>query len=265
MNRRSFLQTLSFAMLAMPRSLLRGMGLNETPESVARHAWEQMQRGDSRWLLESFEPEALEELRRVLTKMVQLADRDGQADEILDLFQVESVSQVRELDDREFFAAIWPIGRHEPGLFEMAQDVDFHPVAPVHTQRGRVYVLYRLTSYRTDLLLPIWPKVIGLEKIPTGWALLPNRQLEGWERFSFETHDLAQLPGNLSAKITGVIGHVREGDHTYIVIRSTTELQPLRLTQVGVLPLANNHSALRLLRRGETQKALQWLNRQYRL
>jgi hypothetical protein len=264
MNRRSFLQWLSVGLLATPKSLLRGIGLDETPETVALQAWNVMRQGDPDWLMDSLEPGALEQMRRVLLSIVDLAHKNGQTNEILKLFQVESVRQVRELDNRAFFAAVWrAIRQHEPGLMEIMQDVNFDPFAHVRANDDRVYVLYRLTARRPDLLTPVWPKAMGLERIASGWAMLPNCRLEGLERANLATLDLAEFLDNLRVEVTDVIGHVMREDHALVVMQSIAESRALRLIQVHVVPVLSTDPNLSLLRRGETREVLRSLEEKY--
>jgi hypothetical protein len=264
MNRRSFLQWLAVGMLATPRSLLRGMAADESPEAVALHAWRLMQQGDPNWLVDSLDPGALESLRRAMMGMVEIAHRVGQTEDILEVFGVESVRQVRALDDRAFFAAIWrEISQQEADSLEIAQDVEFRPVAHVPAQEGRVYVLYRLTSHRTDLLLPIWPKVIGLERTDAGWALLPNSRLEGLERVDFATLDPADLLAKLRVVVTDVIGHVMGDDHGLVILQSVADLRPLRLTQIEVVPVLADDPDFGRLQRGEMRQLLRSLKAKY--
>ncbi len=265
MDRRSFLQWLSVGLLATPRSLLHGLGPDETPEAAALHGWNLMRQGDPNWIADSLEPAARAPMRQALMSMVQMAQRDGQTAEILNLFQVESVRQVRQLDDRAFFAAIWrQIREQEPGLLEVAQAVDFHPFAHVRAKENRVYVLYRLTAQRPDFLMPIWPKTIGLERTDSGWAMLPNSRLEGLERVNFATLDLADMLDKLRVEVTDVLGHVMGDDHALVILQSTADLRPLRLTQVQVVPVLADDPNLALLRRGETGKLLRSFKEKYR-
>jgi hypothetical protein len=261
LTRRSFLELVALGLMAAPRTLVAGASQSDSTESVARKGWNLVAAADAEALLGALEPEEVQRLGRLFRTMAQACARDEQVAKILDLFGVASVRLLQRLDPRQLcLAVLREFYKANPELQENSRDVEFTTLGHVAEGPTLFHVLYRLEPQRSGLLTSLWPNVVSLERLPTGWGMLLSTRIKGLECLSAKQFLEPGLLENLQVEVTDVIGHVSVDKYAFVVIRSRTTTQLLHFTKVGVVPIHVESHEYSLLRNGDRQGLLGCFN-----
>lgn len=153
---------------------------SSTPEAVAERALLALQENRIDDFADAMHPEALKGFRKIFVELLDAADDDDQADQLLTLFAgVDSVEALRTLDHHAFFVAFYKgITQVRPELKAVLASAKLETLGHVMEGEDIAHVVYRMSAGFEGIALSKM-QVLSLRRTPDGWAMLLSGDIEG--------------------------------------------------------------------------------------
>lgn len=150
-----------------------------SPEMVAEKALRALKEDRISDFAGTMHPDALAQLKAMLLSVAGAADQQGQADEILALFDgIRTLDELRKLDDAAFFISFFKaMMEQRPEIKNALRGMSLKVIGHVAEGDGVVHVVYRGTV-STEGLTITKMAVMSLKSTESGWGMLLTGDIE---------------------------------------------------------------------------------------
>lgn len=264
LNRRSFLQIVPLGLLFGPRLLAREGVEADSPEAVARLAFDVLKAGRIDELMEMIGQERLEHFRSTTMEWMETAAREQQDEQVCSFFGVRQVAELRTLDAAQFFAAWWRgATRSVPETLRGLDDAEIRVIGHVRESADIAHVLFRIRLPGAREFLDV-PRVMTLQNADSGWGLCLDSGLEAESDLGAPNaaSDSRQPPQSTIR----VLGSLMENEDTaHVVYRATISFGSARMTKTYVLPVNPEAPEWAMVARGDAVGLADRIQRLYGL
>jgi hypothetical protein len=214
---------------------------DESPEAITLRAMDAMNAGKYEEFAKDMHPEALRKFRSLMSTIVDLADQDGKAQDILRLFpNCKTVADTKKLDDVGFFATcLEGQMRAQAGLKEAMANAKNVMIGRVDEKPDMAHVLYNMTINLDGEKTEVGPNVVSFKKDGERWAMMLKAEMENGVAMMLARMKKGKIevPERKSSKIQP-FGRVLVGDETvHVVYRVITPVGEKEMTKMNVLSL----------------------------
>jgi hypothetical protein len=151
-----------------------------TPEVVAQKAVLALKENRLDDFAKAMHPEALKGFREFLVPLADAAEKDGEEEELLAIFQgVSTVEELKKLHDRQFFMAFFQgVMTKTPEMKQVMAGAEVEMLGHVMEGKDTAHVVCRMKMSFEGVKFKKMT-VISLRRTEGGWAMLLSAEVEG--------------------------------------------------------------------------------------
>jgi hypothetical protein len=227
-----------------------------SPEAALEHAVAAMNQGRLGDYTAAMHPESLKEFHTMMTAMLDGADKEGKAGDVLPLFdQAKSVAELKKLDDHQFFARFLAgVMGLNPELKKTMAGAKTEMLGHVVEGKDKAHVIYRLTIESNGKSIDNIT-VNSLRRHGAKWMLLLSGETEGMvEMLKQRAAGKSAMPDMKASRVEPVGRLVHGGEAgsgpAYVVYRLVTPIGDSRISKIAVLTVKPTDPGWAIAHRG---------------
>ncbi len=207
----------------------------ESPEAASQKSFDAVRSGRIDEFTRMMLPADLERFKKSMLVIVDMAKSKGQEEQLLQLFNVKTDDELRQLDAADFLSRLMK-KTMPPDTAQMYANSTFEMLGHVMEGDDIAHCVYKLVI--PDIMSKT--SIASLKKVGSDWKLLLTSDQEKVLqalKARFETEPKTLLDFHIELKKVDFLGRTTKADTTYLVFRSTTNFAGAPVTKVGVLPV----------------------------
>ena len=211
---------------------------DRSPEVVVREATTASNQGRYEEFARAMHPDAIRQFKNAMISLIDAADKDGKANQILRLFpKLKTVEEFKKRDPNLFFADyLSGVINLQPELKKMLSGAQVTTIGHVDESKNLTHVLYRMKAKVEGEPLELGPLVVTLKKDGDRWAMLLNGDVETMMVMMIQaaTKKGKVPPTDPKKSKVEPIGHLIEGDQALLLYRVVSPIGDTSLAKLNV-------------------------------
>jgi hypothetical protein len=228
-----------------------------SPEATLARAMDEMSHDRIEKYTEEMHPDALTRFRTTMTAIIDAADKEGKSGQIVPLFGVKSVADLKVLDDRQFFVKyLRGVMGLQPELKKAMAGAKVDMLGRVDEGTEKTHIIYKLNL--TFDGTPIESITVNsLQKQGPKWALLLSGDTEGM--VAMMKQQLAGkrvVPDRKASRVEPVGRFVKDKatGPAYVVYRMITPVGDSQVSAIAVLTVEKSDASWAVAERGKPEE-----------